>query len=203
MCVYYYIYTHIYYFTCIYTHTCMSVCRYICIHTHIYTLTRYVCGRSHTPETQGVIPFEMQGLCFHPKPDPYHIIAVVFFSLQCSVLSSSSWMGGCASSCLETPWGMWAWGMWGERPALMVESSWGRRARRGAAGCGRWEDRWWGILQEFLIAATSLVVGLCPSAVGSLSCCTLRTAIFRLGTRFTVENKPPASVFHHIYFEDK
>lgn len=32
------------------------------------------------------------------------------------------------------------------------------------------QTKWWGILWEFLVAATALVIGLCPSARGRLSC---------------------------------
>lgn len=52
------------------------------------------------------------------------------------------------------------------------------------------ETKSWGILWEFLVAATALVIGSCPSAMGILSFCELCTAVIRLNTRFTVKNQP-------------
>lgn len=200
MCVYiYYIDTYIHVILYIYTHTYMTVRMYICIptqNTHIHTLTLYICGHSHTPETSEIIPFEMWGLCLHPKSNPYHIITVVFFSLHCSIFPVASegeavhphvWrppeVCGGRDQC------------WWQSPPGAGEDVTGQPS----AVDGKGDDG--GCLRDFWLPPLDWWLDRVPSVVGSLSCCIPCTAIFRLGTRFTVKNKPPRFCFlPHVFW---
>lgn len=72
-------YVHIY----VYTHTCFSHCM------SIETCTHLQCMRSC------YLKFKTYEIFIH-KPDPYHIIPVVFFSLQCRIFPvASEWDSVC------------------------------------------------------------------------------------------------------------
>ena len=190
LCVSILLYTHIYILFYIYmlTHTWVYVCTYVNTHnTHIYILT--LCLQTHAPEKRGIIPAEMSGL-FSSQSLPHNRSSV--FCLQHSVFLVASEQEAVRPGVWGTP-GVPG----GKRPVLVEESCWGGGVWHRAGECGRWEDRWWGILQKFLFATTWWLD--CALQWWAVS----HAALLRLGTRFTVKSRPPTSVFCHLYFKDK
>lgn len=160
-----------------YTHIHSSHCTLMDTRTHLQCM-----GSSH---------LKFNVLCFYPKSNPYHIITVVFFPLQCSVFSAAyEWevVHPCVWRAPEVHEGKDQ--CWWQGPPGAGEHGVGQPSavdeKTDDGECFRISD-------------------CCHFTGGWIVSFSVRahTAMFRLGARFPVKNKPPTSVFCHIYSEDR
>lgn len=131
--------------------------------------------------------------------NPILTLSSEHYSWQCGIFSVPSGWEAARPRAWGPPW----------VPGMRDQCWWQCPPGAGEHGTGQLsavneKTKWWGILWEFLIAATALVVGSCPSAMGRLSSSILCTAVFRLNTKFTLKNKssipPPLCFLTHRFW---